>query len=143
MNQSTSAVPAAEVDSEFAQFWAAYPRKVKKGDAFKAWGQTRKIRPAITAILEAISRAKRSDAWRKAGGEFVPYPATWLRAWGWMDDHKVDLSEPCANDAAHGPATHLLGERMLCERCWTETMVRHSKAESKRSKFHSIEGGRA
>ena len=33
----------------------------------------------------------RSDQWRKHDGQFIPYPATWLRQERWDDELKVTL----------------------------------------------------
>jgi hypothetical protein len=60
-----------------------------KGDARKAWSQTERIRPALPELLEAIDQQMKSDQWRKNDGQFVPYPATWLRQERWADELKV------------------------------------------------------
>lgn len=70
----------------FAEFWAAYPRKVAKGAARKAWMQTAKTRPSIEVLLKAIEAQKESEDWKKDAGQFVPHPATWLRAERWGDE---------------------------------------------------------
>lgn len=88
-NLSPETVPVAQ---EFEQFWKAYPRKVKKGDAAKAWQQTKSLRPSIADIVKALEQAKRSDAWRRDGGQYIPYPATWLRAWGWLDEYEIEVA---------------------------------------------------
>lgn len=72
--------------SDFDLFWEIYPRRQKKGDAVKAWAQTETIRPPIEEILAAIHEQQRSEQWRKDGGQFIPLPATWLRAWQWADE---------------------------------------------------------
>ena len=72
--------------SGFELFWRSYPKKKSKGDAAKAWHQTAKVRPPIEAILAAIQTANESADWHKDGGQFIPYPATWLRDWGWADE---------------------------------------------------------
>jgi hypothetical protein len=41
-------------EQEFDVFYKAYPRKVAKGDARKAWQATKKIRPPLANILAAI-----------------------------------------------------------------------------------------
>lgn len=81
----------AEPD-EFESFWKLYPKKVAKGDARKAWLQTTKIRPAIAVLLKAIYAARASKGWLKDEGEYIPYPATWLRQERWDDEYEVDLS---------------------------------------------------
>lgn len=71
----------------FEEFWKTYPRKVGKGAAQRAWHNTRKIRPAnIVAIVESH---KRSPAWIKEDGQFIPHPATWLNQHRWEDEVKT------------------------------------------------------
>ena len=77
--------------NDFDIFWKAYPKKVAKGDARKAWGQTERIRPDIATLLDAIQAQMASDQWRKNEGQFIPYPATWLRQERWDDELKVTL----------------------------------------------------
>ena len=78
---------------EFEKFWKAYPRKIAKGDARKAWVQTEKIRPSVDDLIKAIEAAKKTDNWRGSAGMFIPYPATWLRGERWEDDYGVDLAD--------------------------------------------------
>lgn len=77
----------------FDAFWKAYPKKRSKGDALKAWRQTQVWRPTLPVLLDALERAKRSPDWTKSDGQFVPYPATWLRAHGWEDEFNDDTRE--------------------------------------------------
>jgi hypothetical protein len=72
--------------SDFELFWESYPRKKSKGDALKAWKQTESVRPAIEELLGAIESQLRTPQWQEAGGQFIPYPASWLRKWGWADE---------------------------------------------------------
>ena len=72
--------------SDFDLFWEIYPRRQKKGDAVKAWAQTETIRPPIEEILAAIHQQQTTEQWRKDGGQFIPLPASWLRAWQWADE---------------------------------------------------------
>jgi hypothetical protein len=69
----------------FAEVWAAYPRKKNRGDAEKAWLKA-KPDPALQAvILESLQAASKSLDWLRDGGQFIPYPASWLNAKGWHD----------------------------------------------------------
>lgn len=77
---------------EFDKFWELYPRKAAKGDARKAWIQTAKIRPPLPELLKSIYAARASKQWLKDGGDYIPYPATWLRQERWSDEIEVDLS---------------------------------------------------
>jgi len=77
--------------TDFETFWRAWPKRVAKGDARKAFKQTEHIRPPLAEILAAIEAQCRSDQWRKNDGQFIPYPATWLRQERWSDELKVTL----------------------------------------------------
>lgn len=70
----------------FESFWAAYPRRRNRGDAEKAWARLKPDADLLSEILRAVEVAKASDDWRRDGGQYVPYPASWLNAKGWMDD---------------------------------------------------------
>jgi len=80
-----------ETMTDFEAFWQAYPRRVAKGDARKAWVQTEAIRPPLQELLDAIQQQMRSDQWRKNDGQFICYPATYLRQERWSDELKVTL----------------------------------------------------
>lgn len=69
----------------FAEFWLAFPRKKNKGDAEKAWKALKPNSELVATILAAIASSKQSSEWLKDGGQFIPYPASWLRAKGWED----------------------------------------------------------
>jgi hypothetical protein len=71
---------------EFENFWTAYPRKQSKGQAEKAWSKLSPNEQLTANILQAVERAKTSDNWRRDSGQFIPYPATWLNAKGWLDE---------------------------------------------------------
>ena len=77
------------VDKDFDTFWEAYPRKVKKKEARKAWDSTKKVRPELSTILEAVEKWKESEFWKKDGGQFIPYPASWLNGERWDDEVPV------------------------------------------------------
>lgn len=70
--------------NDFELFWEFYPRRQKKGDAYKAWLQTENIRPCIEEIISAIQEQQRSVQWQNS--QFIPLPASWLRAWQWSDE---------------------------------------------------------
>jgi hypothetical protein len=86
--------PADDSDLEFEQFYKAYPRKVKKPDALKAWGQVAAARPPLAEVLAAVQNQRQSHQWRKERGEFIPYPGTWLRSHGWGDVLDPVRSQP-------------------------------------------------
>jgi len=73
----------------FDRFWRAYPKKRSKGDAKKAWRNLRPDAELENRILSAVEAAKKTPEWTKDGGQFIPYPATWLRREGWEDDYRL------------------------------------------------------
>lgn len=74
----------------FARFWGEYPKRKNKGDALKAW-KAIKDDALKEKIIQSLIRQKVNDPqWKKDGGQFIPYPATWLRAMGWEDDVITD-----------------------------------------------------
>lgn len=76
---------------DFLELWSIYPRKKNKRDAALAWKATRNERPDQEILMAAVERQKLSRDWRKDGGKFIPYPASWLRAGAW-DDEPMDAS---------------------------------------------------
>jgi hypothetical protein len=68
----------------FDEFWAAYPRKKNKEQARKAFQKLKGVK--LQELLDAIERQKHSRDWTKDGGQYIPYPATWLNAGGWEDE---------------------------------------------------------
>jgi hypothetical protein len=79
-NQKDKSISAD--DSDFAAFWSAYPRKVAKPAALKAW-RSAKDRPPLADLLAALDRHKRSEQWQAA--RFIPHPATWINGQRWDD----------------------------------------------------------
>ena len=69
----------------FAAFWEAYPRKTAKPNAVNAFAKINPDEATIAAMLDAIARQKKSPAWCKDGGQYIPHPATWLNGRRWED----------------------------------------------------------
>lgn len=67
----------------FTEFWQAYPRKVGKGAAEKAWS---KLKPDLQIVLSALAWQSRQDGWTKDQGAFIPHPATYLNQRRWEDE---------------------------------------------------------
>lgn len=77
----------------FDEFWLAYPKKVGKGAAEKAWA---KYSPPVAEVLVAVAAQSKSDQWRKDSGQFIPNPATWINQERWKDEQGV--SAPANGD---------------------------------------------
>lgn len=84
---STPRAPAAASPalSGFDEFWAAYPKRIGKANAEKAWRKLgcSKLAPQI---LVSVRNCKVSPDWTKEAGQFIPHPATWLNRRGWEDE---------------------------------------------------------
>lgn len=70
----------------FDEFWKAYPKKRSKGDAEKAWIKISPSPEIREKIFQTIEIMKKTDDWKKDGGKFIPYPASWLNSKGWDDE---------------------------------------------------------
>lgn len=80
--------PSKGAGEGFDEFWKAYPKKVAKTQALKAWSKLKPNEELLNVILSALKREKQSFQWRKDNGQFIPYPATWLNGRRWEDDLK-------------------------------------------------------
>ena len=75
-------------DSWFSEFWEAYPRKVDKQSAVRAWKKIKPDASLMAKIMEGLRRWKESEQWLKENGQYIPYPATWLNKRRWEDEVK-------------------------------------------------------
>lgn len=78
----------------FDDFWKAWPKRLAKKDAHKAW--LRIPDSQHQKILRAIEANKQTEQWQKDGGQFIPLPASWLRGERWEDELDVLVTEQCA-----------------------------------------------
>lgn len=79
-------------DARFSEFWKAYPRKVGKATAEKAWAKLKVTDELHSTILAALEKHKVSDQWTKDGGQFIPHPSTWLNQRRWEDE--LEAAQP-------------------------------------------------
>lgn len=75
--------------ARFEVFWTAYPRKVGKRSALAKWMQ---LDPDLDQCLRALEHQRRSEQWKREGGQFIPHPDTWLNQGRW-DDAPRDKSK--------------------------------------------------
>jgi uncharacterized protein YdaU (DUF1376 family) len=81
----------------FDRFWKAYPKKVGKEAARKAFSKVKRPTETIEMITEALAWQTKSEQWVRDGGQYIPNPATYLNQARWMD-------EPQASTARKVPA---------------------------------------
>lgn len=89
------------LESSFERFWSAYPKKVAKAAALKAWGKIKPDQELTNTILEAIEKHKQSDQWRKDGGQYIPNPSTWLNGKRWDDELKIEEVKTGGNNSTN------------------------------------------
>jgi hypothetical protein len=75
-----------DVSGDFIKFWSAYPKKVGKDAALKAWN---KKKPNIEEVLNALLWQVTSKQWQKEGGQFIPNPSTYINQGRWQDEPPV------------------------------------------------------
>lgn len=76
---------ASVPDDGFDLFWKAYPKKKSRGDALKAWRKLKSKRETLALIQSALAWQTKTQDWTKDGGQFIPYPASYLNSQGWLD----------------------------------------------------------
>jgi hypothetical protein len=81
--------------SIFDIFWEAYPRKVGKGAARKAWAKLScpEAGDFMPRMLAAIEAQKKTEQWMADKGKFIPHPSTWLNREGWSDDIEIQTEK--------------------------------------------------
>jgi hypothetical protein len=77
-------IPAVEQVDWFDRFWMAYPRKVGKPAARRAF-QTAMKKSPLVEIGDGLRRWQAYWTWRNAP-QFIPHPSTWLNQERWNDD---------------------------------------------------------
>lgn len=73
------------LEGRFEKFWLAYPRKVGKDAARKAFAKRKPDDELLSRMLSTIEAQVRSPEWQKEGGQFIPHPSTWLNQGRWED----------------------------------------------------------
>jgi len=77
--------PKYNYGADFLSFWNAYPRRVGKGAAWRAW---QRERPDLAQVLGALAWQTRSAEWCREGGTYVPHPTTYINHRRWEDEPK-------------------------------------------------------
>lgn len=70
----------------FDSFWKAYPKKKSRGRAEALWAKINPDDETVKTIIAAVEAQKNQRDWKKENGKYIPYPATWLNAQGWLDE---------------------------------------------------------
>lgn len=70
-----------DITVRFDRFWKAYPRKVKKPSAFKAW---KRLSPDDALTDQIVAVVERTQ-W-PADQTYIPHPSSWLNDRRWEDE---------------------------------------------------------
>ncbi|MGL5004271.1 MAG: hypothetical protein ACRDAM_15135, partial [Casimicrobium sp.] len=95
----------------FETFWSAYPKKVGKDDAQRAFEKRNPDAETLGAMLAAITVQAASAQWQKDGGQYIPNPSTWLNQGRWKD--QVSTPAPSGNDDWRPPELRALPEKTI------------------------------
>ena len=81
---------AADLVDRFERFYAAYPKKRSRGVAEKAFAQLNPSEELLNDMLASLAVQVASGGW--VDPQFVPHPASWLNAKGWLDEVQAAYS---------------------------------------------------
>ena len=70
----------------FESFWNAYPRKVGKAQAKKAWNKIKPNDETVMAIAENIALRIKHGEWSTDNKTFIPHASTYLNNSRWEDE---------------------------------------------------------
>lgn len=114
MEMANKTVLAVSHKDTFDRFWAAYPKKRAKVNAWKAWQKLKLTRGLYTEIMQGLNLWKTSIDWQRQGGQFVPLPATFINEERWTDDVAVGFI----------PVIIQPGQMVTCHACGSNKDVR-------------------
>jgi hypothetical protein len=81
----------------FEEFWSAYPKKVAKEAARKAWVKLKPDETLGKEIIQAVMESAKSKDWLKENGKYIPYPATYLNGKRWEDERNESNGQNTGN----------------------------------------------
>lgn len=73
-------------ETQFNDFYSLYPKKVKKQDVKKWFQKNKPSNELFSSMLHSLEQFRASKEWQKDGGQFIPYPSTWLNQKRWEDE---------------------------------------------------------
>ena len=76
----------------FENFWKAYPKHINRKAAEKAFEKLKPDDDLVQTMLDAIEKQKQTSQWQESGGQFIPYPASWINGRRWEDEVQGNVS---------------------------------------------------
>lgn len=77
---------ASDDDTDFATFWATYPRRVAKEQARKTWAALMKRGEDPQLIIVGAARFRDNSRRASSDIKYTPHPSSWLNAGRWTDE---------------------------------------------------------
>jgi hypothetical protein len=108
--------------AEFLQFWAVYPKKVGKGDAYRKWQGIVKSEKKKEQVIKSVQDHKDTERWKEEEGKYIPNPATFLHQKRFDDEviskkQKEEVKElPAIPRCKHGYPTYVACPQCLIEK---------------------------
>ena len=102
-SEGSDGAKKSPVELRFDEFWNAYPKKVGKQYALKAWNKIKPTAELHEAIMQAVNAQKHSEQWRRDNGRFIPNPATWLNGGYWDNSEEVSMDAGDQRDPDRDP----------------------------------------
>lgn len=95
-------IPPKGASESFEKFWSAYPKRVGKQAAEKAW---KKIKPDSRELIfqDLADRPKLDQNWLKDQGQFIPNPTTYLNQGRWLDEWEPPKQQATGTALQIGP----------------------------------------
>lgn len=90
--------PTPQPNDLFDRFWKAYPKKVAKPVAEKAF---RKLNPSAELgerIISDVEMRRASKDWTKDNGQYIPNPSTYLNQRRWEDEVQTPRTKDTSMD---------------------------------------------
>ena len=75
--------PASKEGKSFTLFWADFPNKADRGDAWEAWKALNPDDRTVGKIMAGLDAWKKSGQWLDDGGRYIPSAAKWLTKRRW------------------------------------------------------------
>lgn len=76
--------PEQKYSMGFLMFWKAYPRRIGKGAAYKAWN---KVNKEAEKIMEGVRLFSELCIKKRTEEKYIPHPSTWLNERRWEDEY--------------------------------------------------------
>ena len=76
-----------DYENKFEEFYKKYSKKVKKQEVKKWFKKNKPSNELFSSIMNSLEQFRASKDWQKDGGQFIPYPSTWLNQKRWEDEN--------------------------------------------------------